>query len=133
MNCSLCISYLFNKYDLNKKGFHKSYCSGCINRGKNCTFALGKSCDLIGKGKIRFFYECDKFPCNGLKRLDKRYRTKYNMSMIENLNYIKENGMEQFIAKKNKWKCSDCGDLICCHNGLCLNCNIDKLKNKKTK
>ena len=37
------------------------------------------------------------------------------------------------FAEKNKWKRSGCGDLICCHNGLCLNCNIDKLKNKKTK
>jgi hypothetical protein len=134
MNCSLCIAYMFNKYDLNKEGFHRKYCPGCIDRGKNCTFYLGKKCDLIATGKIRFCYECDTFPCDGLKRLDKRYKTKYNLSMIDNLNYIKENGMEQFIAKeKNKWKCSDCGDLICCHNGLCLNCNVDKLKNKKTK
>jgi hypothetical protein len=22
--------------------------------------------------------------------------------------------------------------VICCHNGLCLNCNLDKLRQKKT-
>lgn len=132
MNCSLCIAYIFNKHDLNKEGFKKKYCTGCIARGKNCTFALGKKCDLIGNGKIRFCYECDKFPCDGLKRLDKRYKTKYHLSMIDNLNYIKEKGIEKFIDKeKENWHCETCGESICCHNGLCLNCQIDILKQNK--
>jgi hypothetical protein len=29
MNCGLCVSYLAMKNDLKKKGFGKSYCSGC--------------------------------------------------------------------------------------------------------
>jgi hypothetical protein len=32
----------------------------------------------------------------------------------------------------SKWRCPDCGEVICCHNGLCLNCNLDKLRQKKT-
>jgi len=54
------------------------------------------------------------------------------MSMIKNLRDIKENGIEGFLRKeKKKWRCLDCGDR-CCHNGLCLNCEIDKLrKNRK--
>lgn len=132
MNCSLCVAYIFNKNDLNKKGFHKKYCPGCIPRGKHCTFSLSNHCELIRDGKIRFCYECDKFPCDGLKRLDKRYITKYNMSMIDNLNYIKEKGMDKFLLKDtDKWECNTCGGLKCCHNGLCLNCNIDKLKHKQ--
>ena len=132
MNCSLCIAYIFNKNDLNKDGFKRKYCSGCIARGKNCTFALGKKCYLIATGKIRFCYECNNFPCDGLKRLDKRYKTKYHLSMIDNLNYIKESGIEQFIKKEiQKWKCKTCGDSVCCHNGLCLNCQIDILKKDK--
>jgi hypothetical protein len=53
--------------------------------------------------------------------------------MIDNLNCIKEDGIEKFIKKEmQKWKCKTCGELICCHNGLCLNCQIDTLqKNKK--
>jgi len=134
MNCSLCIAYIFGKNDFNKKGFHKSYCVGCIPRGKNCMFSLAKNCNLIKTGKIRFCYECEKFPCASLKRLDKRYKTKYNMSMIDNLNYIKELGVEKFLMhEKEKWKCKNCNDLICCHSGTCLNCNIDELKHKKTK
>ena len=55
------------------------------------------------------------------------------MSMIENLESIKEQGMEQFlIQEEEKWKCPKCGGTICCHNGLCLNCQLDTLfQNKK--
>ena len=50
------------------------------------------------------------------------------MSMIENLNYIKDFGMEKFLDKeRDKWSCAECGAMICCHNGLCLNCNFDTL------
>ena len=132
MNCAICVSYLAKKNDLKKKGFQKSYCEGCLPRGKNCTF-LKKQCDLLGKGLVRFCYECKDFPCARLKALDKRYRTKYHMSMIENLEFVKEHGMGKFLEKEEKkWRCPGCGEMICCHNGLCLNCEIGKLqKNKK--
>lgn len=132
MNCELCVSYIFSKHDLNKQGFHKQYCEGCIPRGKHCTFALSRKCDLIKTGKIRYCFMCDNFPCDGLKRLDKRYRTKYNMSMIDNLNNIKIKGIEKFLLEqKNKWECNACKELKCCHTNSCLNCNIDELKKKK--
>ena len=103
MNCSLCIAYQFRKNDINKKGFHKKYCSGCIPRGENCTH-MRDACQLLSKGSIRFCYECSNYPCKRLKALDKRYRTKYHMSMIENLDYIKEFGMENFLTKEGgKW------------------------------
>lgn len=132
MNCSLCISYQSMEKDLNKKGFHRKYCPGCIPRGKNCTF-MKDQCELLGKGLVRFCYECKDFPCKRLKALDKRYRTKYHMSMIENLKLMQENGMELFLEKEEKtWGCSTCDGLICCHNGLCMSCNLDTLlQNKK--
>lgn len=132
MNCKLCISYQAMKNDLNKQGFHKKYCPGCIPRGENCTH-LGDQCELLGKGSVRFCVECKDFPCKRLKTLDKRYRTKYHMSMIENLKFIQENGMEMFLEKEEiTWHCTECNNIICCHNGLCMNCNIDTLhKNKK--
>lgn len=98
MNCNLCIAYQFKENDINKQGFNKTYCAGCIPRGKNCTHMADK-CELLGKGKLRFCFECNNFPCKRLKALDKRYRTKYHMSMIDNLNFIKENGLEAFLAK----------------------------------
>ena len=132
MNCGVCISYLAMKNDLNKKGFKRTYCVGCLPRGENCIF-MKHHCELIGNGLVRFCYECQKFPCRRLKSLDKRYRTKYHMSMIENLLFIKEHGIKKFLEKEAaKWNCSDCGGVICCHIGLCLNCNLDTLKQQRT-
>jgi len=52
--------------------------------------------------------------------------------MIENLEYIEEFGIERFLKKEGeKWKCSECGGVICCHNGICFSCNLDKLLDKK--
>ncbi|MEI6578811.1 MAG: DUF3795 domain-containing protein [Eubacteriales bacterium] len=132
MNCGLCVSYLAMKNDLKKKGFCKKYCPGCLPRGKNCTY-MQDSCDKVGKGLVRYCFECGDFPCRRLKVLDKRYRGKYHMSMIENLVFIKEQGMETFLKKEDtNWRCPACGGTICCHNGLCFNCSLDKLRlNKK--
>lgn len=133
MNCSLCISYQAMTNDMNKKGFHKKYCQGCIPRGENCTH-MGDACDLLKEGKVRFCYECNSFPCKRLKSLDKRYSTKYRMSMIRNLGSIRDEGMEVFLDKEAEiWKCAECGGIICCHNGLCLNCDMDKLVLCKSK
>jgi hypothetical protein len=47
---------------------------------------------------------CDEYPCKKLKSLDKRYRTKYGMSMIENLERIKDYGVRKFItSEKKRW------------------------------
>ncbi len=100
-NCAVCASYLAMKNDLNKKGFRKKYCPGCLLRNKNCTF-MAKQCDMVGKGLVRFCYECEKYPCHRLKILDKRYRTKYHMSIIENLDLIKANGMGPFPDMEKK-------------------------------
>ncbi len=132
MNCGVCINFQARKLDINTQGFHKTYCPGCIERGKNCTF-MKKHCDLIGEGKIRFCYQCDVFPCDRLKRLDKRYREKYHLSMIENLHRIQNDGMDTLLAfEEAKWKCDRCGGEITCHSGLCLKCDLEILKNKKT-
>lgn len=93
---------------------------------------MNDACELLAKGSIRFCFECEKFPCKRLKALDKRYCTKYHMSMIDNLNYIHKFGMEELLKKEqDKWLCSECGATICCHNGLCLHCNVDTLRMSK--
>jgi GNAT superfamily N-acetyltransferase len=128
MNCSLCIAYQAQKYDLDKQGFRRKYCPGCLPRGKNCMH-MKDSCNKVGNGLIRFCYMCADFPCKRLKALDKRYRTKYHMSMIKNLRLISEKGMKAFLeSEAAQWRCSKCGAVICCHNGLCLKCDLDKLR-----
>ncbi|MGE5396634.1 MAG: DUF3795 domain-containing protein [Chitinophagales bacterium] len=116
MNCGLCLAYLRPK---NK-------CTGCngpdLSKPAYCIKCIMRNCETIQKNESKLCYECDTFPCKRLKQLDKRYRTKYSMSMIENLNNIKEFGMDEFIKNQTeKWKCPTCGGAICVHRG-CLDC-----------
>jgi hypothetical protein len=133
MNCALCAGYLALKNDLKSKGIMVISCPGCRPRNKKCAF-LKKQCSKLSNGEVTFCFECNSFPCDRLRTIDKRYRSRYRMSMIENLNFIKENGMKKFLNSQEKtWKCQDCGELISCHNGLCFNCDLEKLKNRKQK
>jgi hypothetical protein len=120
MNCALCAGYLALKNDFRAKGIRTVNCSGCRPRNKKCAFLKGH-CSELSKGDVTFCFECASFPCDRLRKIDKRYRSRCRMSMIENLNFIKENGMEKFLDNQEKtWKCQNCGELISCHNGLCF-------------
>ena len=86
----------------------------------------------LANEKVRYCFECDTFPCENLKRLDRRYRTHYHMSFIRNLERIRDDGIDAFLAReREKWKCPDCGSVICCHNGICFDCGLDRLKDRK--
>ena len=131
MNCRVCSSYLASKFDLKNKGVRMSYCIGCRPREKNCAF-LKKKCNLLLDKKVNYCHECKDFPCDRLKRIDRRYRTYFRMSMIENLEFLKKNGVQAFLEReKMKWRCPTCGGTICCHNGICFECGLEKLKFKK--
>lgn len=126
MNCAICLAYLRDK---NK-------CNGCWssdeNKSKSCIECIIKNCDLLAKTRSKFCYECENYPCKRLKQLDKRYRTKYSMSMLENLQFIKDQGLSNFIEKEQtRWKCKTCGGAICVHRGYCLKCKKVELQNKE--
>ncbi|MFC1784529.1 DUF3795 domain-containing protein [Candidatus Neomarinimicrobiota bacterium] len=117
MNCGICLGFLRDK---NK-------CPGCRNMGKNkpgyCRKCIIKNCALLAKTDSNFCYECSKYPCTRLKQLDKRYRTNYNMSMIENFDNIQKLGLDEFlILEQKRWACTKCDGTICVHRGYCLNC-----------
>lgn len=131
MNSAICSHHLALEHDVKGKGIRMPYCTGCRPRDKNCAF-LKKRCELLVNKRVEYCYECNDFPCQNLKRIDKRYRRDYHMSMIENLEYIKKHGITQFLVKEyEKWKCPECGGVICCHNGICFNCGLTELKNKR--
>jgi len=133
MNCEICSGYLAYRHDVKSKGVRIPYCIGCRPRDKKCAF-LKKRCELLMSNKVRYCYECSNFPCEGLKRLDNRYRAYFKMSMIENLEYIRDNGINKFLKREQeKWRCPECGGVICCHNGICFNCGLDRLRQKKQK
>ena len=130
MNCAICSRYLAFKHDVKHAGIRIPYCAGCRQRDKKCAF-LKEHCQLLLNGQVRYCYECQDFPCEKLLHIDKRYQTFFRMSVIDNLEYIKANGVKQFLGKeKTKWRCPECGDIICCHNGICFNCSVSELKNK---
>lgn len=75
------------------------------------------------KSQSGYCFECNDFPCKRLKDLDKRYRTKYHMSMIENLIYIRDHGIELFLENENhRWQCPECSAVVCVHKSNCLSC-----------
>ena len=93
------------------------------NKPGYCRKCIIKNCELLAKTDSNFCYECSKYPCTRLKQLDKRYRTNYNMSMIENLDNIQKLGLDEFlILEQKRWTCTKCGGTICVHRGYCLNC-----------
>ena len=115
MNCGICLGHLREK----------NQCQGCRTPRdvmmKTCRECSIVRCEKrIGK-EADYCYLCDSFPCARLKALDKRYRTKYGMSMMENLEYIREHGIDTFVEKeKRRWRCDTCGGYICVHRGVLL-------------
>ena len=127
MNCGICYAFLREKNN----------CPGCrfFDSEKPVSIARCKirNCEKIKNKKVKFCFQCSDFPCKQLKNLDKRYRTKYNMSEIENLENIKNKGLELFLKNEEiKWKCKECGGVICVHKKKCLGCNFNGLVKKIT-
>jgi hypothetical protein len=117
MNCGLCIGHLREK----------KRCPGCngddAEKPKVCVVCRIRHCENMGAREKKFCFQCDKFPCARLRQLDKRYRTKYGMSMIENLESLRELGLERFVRReKNRWKCPKCGAVVCVHKRDCIYC-----------
>ncbi len=117
MNCHLCSAY----------SREKKACPGCRGddsvKSITCVSCKIKNCKILGQGKASYCFRCDSFPCDRLKHLDKRYRTKYGMSMIDNLMHIKKFGIQHFIRnEKERWTCPECSQLLCVHKPQCLSC-----------
>lgn len=121
MNCGLCIGHLREKRP----------CGGCFksddeNKPKVCRSCVIVNCDLLSGTESGFCYDCERYPCTRLKNLDKRYQTKYRMSMIENLAYIKNQGLGKFLKnEEDRWKCKVCGSGLSVHRDFCLNCKTE--------
>ncbi len=117
MNCAICSGYLRKK----------EKCSGCrgSDDGKSVSIlnCIIRNCQTPKNNRSGFCFECERFPCKRLKALDKRYRTKYKMSMIENLGTIETLGLEGFLRKESdRWRCDNCGGVVNVHRGKCSEC-----------
>ena len=89
LNCDVCDLHL-----LNKKSCH-SCLKACGTKPAIC-----EQCDIAkcarGRGHS-FCYECDYFPCAESENMDMRSRDKYQLSIIDSSNLLKEIGMEAYI------------------------------------
>jgi hypothetical protein len=117
MNCGVCLAHLRQK----------GKCSGC--RGGDAEKSISilrciiRTCTINSTNRSGFCYECAQYPCRRLKQLDKRYRTKYMMSMLDNLEYLKAHGIAAFAEKEaERWRCRKCGGVICVHRRGCYLC-----------
>ncbi|MFC2122442.1 DUF3795 domain-containing protein [Bacteroidota bacterium] len=108
MNCGVCLAHLRN----DRK------CPGChgedINKSTSAKSCIIRNCEKVKISQSGFCFECLEYPCKRLKQLDKRYRTKYAMSMIENLEFINGSGLSAFLESENeRWR-------YLCSSGLLL-------------
>jgi len=118
MNCGTCIAYIREK----KK------CPGCRAISSDKSVSVQKciipNCIHLEKTLSKFCYDCEKYPCQRLKNLDKRYSNKYKTSFIGNLAIIKDKGIDNFLVFESKRRtCSVCGSVMSVHRENCLYCS----------
>jgi hypothetical protein len=118
MNCGSCLAYLREK----------NRCVGCRfhsdTKNKSCVQCIIINCERLAETGSGFCYDCEKFPCQRLKQLDKRYRTKYNTGLINNLLMIRDKGMASFLKFETKRRtCCYCGSVLSVHRDNCPTCN----------
>ncbi|HEY3311632.1 MAG TPA: DUF3795 domain-containing protein [Anaerolineales bacterium] len=117
INCGVCMAY-------NRE---LKACPGCrggdANKAPTCLRCRIKNCARRLDGEFQFCFECGDLPCVLVSRLDRRYRTNYGASPVENLLNIRSFGMEWFLASENqKWTCPECGGRLCMHRRACPAC-----------
>jgi hypothetical protein len=118
MNCGTCIARLREK---NK-------CNGCRtlqpDAAKTRLKCSIRNCVELRESTSGFCYDCKSFPCKRIRNIDKRYRTKYHTSFIENLRMIEERGIDVFLAFETMRRtCPECNSVLSVHRDHCLSCN----------
>ena len=131
MSCMVCYVYLKNKKP----------CNGClgndINKPERCKTCAIKVC-VQAKG-IKYCYECPDFPCKAISNMERSYRKRYGAGLIENAQYVKENGIVNFQVKElKKLTCYYCNGIVALHDGICSECgkeheNYSKILKNKVK
>jgi hypothetical protein len=118
MDCGVCIGHLRERRT----------CPGCnhpddSSKANHCVACRIKNCEHLAQGAGAFCGDCATYPCARLRQLDKRYRSKYRMSMLENLGELRSVGVEAFVElERARWTCPHCGALASVHRTDCLAC-----------
>lgn len=117
INCGVCKAHIRAKKP----------CPGCraedSSKPKTRVICKIKTCETLQAQGFAYCFECSEFPCEPAMHLDKRYRTKYGTSPIDNLLSIKLDGMARFLeGEESKWTCPECRSTLCMHEPACRAC-----------
>lgn len=117
MNCAVCYKHL-----------GKKPCEGCNNgnnfKSEHCRMCKIKSC--VQFKEIKFCWECSAFPCKRMKALDKSYRLRYGVSLIEYSRMQQTQGTHAVLQKQQEqYTCPACGGTISLHDGICSSCKME--------
>jgi hypothetical protein len=89
-------------------------CPACNYDERKKLICLFHNCEIIKTNQSGLCYECENFPCEKLEKLDKKHKEREEVSMIANLKYIQENGVQNFLqSEEEKWRCPECGGVVC--------------------
>ncbi len=115
MNCMVCYRHCVSK---------KS-CGGCFQdtdgKSEGCKSCRIQSC--VKEKGIQYCFSCKHFRCKLIQKMDKRYRDRYNQSLIENSIQVREHGLVAFLAaERSKWICGKCDGIISLHDNECSEC-----------
>jgi hypothetical protein len=117
INCGTCKAYQRAR----------NRCSGCMSeqgpRVNHCMTCSIRHCESLSKTVSKFCSDCEEFPCLKIRKIDKRYQTRYETSLIINLRTINKIGIESYLSQESsRWTCSNCGSLLCVHSNSCSEC-----------
>lgn len=115
MNCMVCYKHCY----------HKKPCAGCWNsdQGKPEHCRKCKIKDCVKERGLTYCYACSDYPCKQIKNLEKSYIKRYGTSLMENSAFVKEHGLDAFMAQqKLNYTCPVCGGIISLHDRECSEC-----------
>jgi len=117
--CNICYAYQRNK----------NRCGGCIGETSPIDYLSRcrmRNCAQKNGDVTLLCTVCDKFPCQWVKRIRKRYITKYGEDIFANMADAMENGMEAFSDHcRSYWSCTSCGQMLCVHKRTCIHCGAE--------
>ena len=115
MNCLVCYKHCS----------HKKPCAGCLNsdmgKPEHCRKCRIKDC--VREKELSYCYECHDYPCRLIKNLERSYNKRYQASLMENSEFVRQHGLERFMEQQRvKYTCPKCGGIISIHDRECSEC-----------
>lgn len=115
MSCLVCYAHLRTRRP----------CHGCRGpddrKPNHCRACKIKAC--AEDHQVEHCGDCATFPCALIKRLDRSYRQRYQVSLIDYTTQLKLLGITAFLkTQQAEWTCAQCGGVISLHDRACSVC-----------